>query len=95
VTAGELQHTTILSALPRIDRSRARDVESGVGKISGALAMTRSGNTNVPCEAFCWLYVRLAGSKVPKMVRYSGDGDNSARGHRSRERERHRIVSLR
>jgi hypothetical protein len=47
------------SALSRIDRGRARDVESGVWGfvgIGGALAMTRSGNTNVPapCEPFWW-----------------------------------------
>jgi hypothetical protein len=32
--------------------------------------MTRSGNTNVPCEPFCWGHVRVAGPKIPKMVRH-------------------------
>jgi len=39
------------------------------------LAMTRSGNTNVPCEPFRRASVRVAGLKMPKMVRDSGDGN--------------------
>jgi hypothetical protein len=55
----------------------------------GALAVTRSGNTNVPCEPIWWGHVRVAGSKIPRMVRHSGHGNRSARGHGTRERERH------
>lgn len=61
-------------------------MESGefVG-VGGALTMTRSGNTNVPCEPFCWGHVRVAGSKTPKTVRHSGDaGIKSARGPRKK-----------
>jgi hypothetical protein len=38
--------------------------------------------------------VRVAGSMTPKMVRHSGDGNNSARGHGRSERERHGTVGL-
>ena len=38
--------------------------------------------------------VHVAGSKIPKMVRHSGDGNKSARGHGRREKERHGTVGL-
>jgi len=38
--------------------------------------------------------VHVDGSKIPKMVRHSGDGNRSARGHGRRERERHGTVVL-
>lgn len=45
----------------------------------------------MPCEPFfCWWggHVRVAGSKIPRMVRHSGDGNKSARGHGKGRRHR-------
>lgn len=66
----------------RVDRVGLETSRVGYGdvvRIGGALVMTRSGNTHMPCEPFRLGHVRVAGSKVPKMVMYSGDGNSSAR----------------